>query len=109
MKGNGDFEAPKPGDRLELWLVPVERHMPRKLDIDLAGWDVFGGIRLHPNGRADRVLHGQVFARSLGSGERGAASERGQVTATYPQAHVDLIALASTCGSLRAYGRHQQT
>ncbi len=50
VKGNGDFEAPKPGDRLELWLIPVSG-TARRLDIDLAGWDVFGGIRLHPNGR----------------------------------------------------------
>lgn len=50
VKGNGDFEAPKPGDRLELWLVPLSG-TARKLDIDLDGWNVFGGIRLHPNGR----------------------------------------------------------
>jgi Tol biopolymer transport system component len=38
-------------EKPELWLIPVYEGAPRKLDIDVSGWGLGNGLRLHPNGR----------------------------------------------------------
>ena len=34
-----------------LWLVPIDRGSPRKLDVDIREWKTELGIRLHPSGK----------------------------------------------------------
>ncbi len=42
-----------------LWLVPVNGGQPRKLEIDVSGWIVGQGIRLHPSGKQIAYSTGQ--------------------------------------------------
>jgi Tol biopolymer transport system component len=50
----------------ELWLVPTDGGRPRKLDIDVSGWEMGSAeIRLYPNG-TELAFQRQAGAGSLG-------------------------------------------
>jgi Tol biopolymer transport system component len=54
MKMTDEQSEPK-----ELWLVPMDGTVPRRLDIDVRAWKSSNGIRLHPDGKHIAFFSGQ--------------------------------------------------